>query len=104
MRWRGTSPPLPPRKNRSASRPGGVGGGGQAPGLSGGQGGEGAVPAVTPAQEQVRQPARVMLELRLHLHHHPVLVELGEAGGDLSLAEGVVERVVDDLWRDPEAG
>ena len=34
------------------------------------------------------------LEVLSHLHHHVVLVELGEDGGDLALAEGVVERVV----------
>ncbi len=32
-----------------------------------------------------------------------VLVELGEDGRDLALAEGVVERVVDDLGGDAQA-
>src|SRR6185312_2797065 len=38
-------------------------------------------------------------ELRRHFHHHAVLVELGEDGGDLALAERVVQRVVDGLYR-----
>ena len=39
----------------------------------------------------------ILLELRLHFEHHVVLVQLREDGGDLALAEGVVERVVDRL-------
>ncbi|MNI37237.1 hypothetical protein D3C73_913210 [compost metagenome] len=38
-------------------------------------------------------------ELRRHFQHHPVLVELGEDGRDLALAERIVERVVDGLHR-----
>src|SRR5438445_8921646 len=49
------------------------------------------------------QRSRVLLILRLHLQDHPVLVELGEDGRDLPLAESVVERVVDGLREDPEA-
>ena len=44
------------------------------------------------------------LEVLPDLHDHVVLVELGEDGGDLALAEGVVERVVDVGHGDAEAG
>ena len=50
------------------------------------------------------QRVGVLLELGLHLEHHPVLVQLGEHGRHLALAEGVVERVVDDLAGDAEPG
>src|SRR5260370_19826502 len=50
----------------------------------------------------VLQPDRRPLELRRGLEHHMVLVELGEQSRDLSLAEGVVERVVDHLRGNPE--
>ena len=36
----------------------------------------------------------------IDLQHHVVLVQLREDGGDLALAEGVVERVVDGLRRE----
>ena len=38
-----------------------------------------------------------------NLHDHVVLVELREDGGDLALAEGIVERVVDVGHGDAEA-
>ncbi len=41
-------------------------------------------------------------ELRRHFQHHAVLVELGEDGGDLALAESVVQGVVDGLHRHAE--
>ncbi len=43
---------------------------------------------------EIVQRRRIGLEVLPHLHHHVVLVELGKDGGDLALAEGVVERVV----------
>ena len=43
------------------------------------------------------QRIRGELILRLHLQHDAVLVELGEDGGDLALAKGVVKRVVNGL-------
>ena len=42
-------------------------------------------------------------EARLHLHHDVILVERRINGGNLALAEGVVERVVDRLRRDAQA-
>ena len=39
----------------------------------------------------------ILLELRLDLQDHVVLVQLREDGRDLALAEGVVERVVDGI-------
>jgi len=46
---------------------------------------------------------RIVLELGRDLEDHVVLVELGEDGRDLALAEGVVERVVDGLGQDGQA-
>ena len=43
-----------------------------------------------------------LLELRLHLQHDVVLVELREHRRDLPLPEGVVQRVVDHLRRDAQ--
>ena len=42
-------------------------------------------------------------EARLDLHHHVILVERAVHDRDLALAEGVVERVVDELRGDAEA-
>ncbi len=39
-----------------------------------------------------------------HLHHHVVLVLGAIDGRDLTLAEGVIERVVDGPRRDPQLG
>ena len=44
-----------------------------------------------------------MLELRVNFKNDAILVELREDGGDLPLAEGVVERVVNPLRQDVEA-
>src|ERR1700676_4427705 len=43
----------------------------------------------------VLQRRWILLELRVHFHHHVILVELGENRGDLPLSEGVVQRVID---------
>ena len=43
---------------------------------------------------EIVQRRGIGLEVLPHLHHHVVLVELRKDGGDLALAEGVVERVV----------
>ena len=43
----------------------------------------------------VFQRVGILLELRIDFQDHVVLVQLREDGGDLALAEGVVERVVD---------
>ncbi len=43
----------------------------------------------------VLQRVGILLEVGLHFHHHVILIELGEDGGDLALAEGVVEGIVD---------
>ena len=49
------------------------------------------------------QGLRRELVLRLDLQHDAVLVELGEDGRDLALAEGVVERVVNGLGEHVQA-
>ena len=49
------------------------------------------------------QRRRIALELRQDLHDDVVAVELREVLRDLALAEGVVERVVDQLRLDAEA-
>ena len=46
----------------------------------------------------------IALQVGIDLDHHPVLVALGVDGRDLPLREGVVERVVDRLGADAEAG
>src|SRR5262245_31127140 len=46
---------------------------------------------------QPRQRVGIVLVLRHGLQHHAILVRLGVNGGDLPLAEGVVERVIDRL-------
>ncbi len=53
---------------------------------------------------EIVQRGRVGLEVLTHFHHHVVLVELRENGGDLALAEGVVERVVDVGHGDAQPG
>ena len=45
----------------------------------------------------------ILLELRIDFHHHVILIELREDGGDLALAEGVVQRVVDIRGQHAEA-
>ncbi len=45
-----------------------------------------------------------LLKLGLDFEDHPVLVELGEDGGDLTLTECIVEDVVDRLGQDSQAG
>ena len=47
------------------------------------------------AHGQLVQQVVAGAELRRHFQHHAVLVQLGEDGGDLALAERVVQRVVD---------
>ena len=42
------------------------------------------------------------MKLRRDLKHHVVLIQLGEDGGYLTLAECIVERIVDHLRRDAE--
>jgi len=37
----------------------------------------------------------ILPEARLHLQHDVVLIQLRIHGGDLALAEGVIERIVD---------
>ena len=46
---------------------------------------------------------RVLPELRVHFHHHVILIQRRVHRRDLALAEGVVERIVDRLRRDPES-
>ena len=46
---------------------------------------------------------RILRELRIHLEHHVVLVQLREDGGHLALPKGVVQRVVDRLRQNPQS-
>ena len=68
-----------------------------------GERGQGDGAALCGAQVDVLQVVGMLLEVGAHFQHHAVLVELGEHGRDLPLAEGVVEGVVQHLGRDPEA-
>src|SRR6266436_6241054 len=52
----------------------------------------------------VFESVRILLELGIDFHDDVILVELGEDGGDLALAEGVVEGVVDIGGENAEAG
>jgi hypothetical protein len=56
------------------------------------------------AHIEVPQCVGVELELRIELEHDVILVELREDCRNLTLAKGVVQCIVDRLWRDPEAG
>ncbi len=49
------------------------------------------------------QKVGILPVLRRHFHHHVILVQRRVHGGDLALAEGVVQGVVDQLRRDAEA-
>ena len=60
--------------------------------------------ATAAAHEDRLQRLRVLLELRLHLEDHAVLVELRVHRRHLALAVGVVERVVDRRRGDAEPG
>ena len=46
----------------------------------------------------------ILVERGIDFHDDAILIELGENGGDLALAKGVVERVVDISGEDAEAG
>src|SRR5260370_41042354 len=46
---------------------------------------------------------RTLLKLGLDVEDDPVLVELGEDGGDLTLTECIVEHVVDRLGQDSQS-
>jgi hypothetical protein len=59
--------------------------------------------AVGTREIDVVEPRRRLSDLRDHLEHDAVLVQLREHGRDLALSEGVVERVVDHLRGDAEA-
>ena len=71
--------------------------------LDPGDGAERHLSAIGGRNEHARQRGRVALELLHGLQHDPVLIGLSVDGGDLSLAEGIVEGVVDGLHRDAEA-
>ena len=53
------------------------------------------LPAVCAAKIDRLQCTRTLLKLGLDSQDDPVLVQLGEDGGDLPLAEGVIEGIVD---------
>ena len=46
----------------------------------------------------------VQQKLRGRLQYDVVLVERGVNGGDLRLPKTKVQRIINDLWSDPEAG
>src|SRR5205807_6664785 len=54
------------------------------------------------SSDLLAQVGRTQLEFRLDLQHHAILIQLREHYGDLALAEGVIQRIVDHLWRDTE--
>ena len=82
-------------------RRGGVGVGGADGGV--GDGGRRAGRGGRAGDVELRQRSRVVLVARLRLQHHAVLVGLAVDGGNLPLAEGVVERVGHALHGDAEA-
>ena len=49
------------------------------------------------------QSVGILPILRLHLHHHMILIERGVHGRHLALAKGIVERIVDGLGAQPES-
>src|SRR5258706_11672820 len=51
---------------------------------------------------EVFQSTLVDLESRIALKDNLELIELGKDGCDLPLTEGVVKRIVDGLWRNPQ--
>ena len=51
---------------------------------------------------EIGQPHRALAVPRRGLHHDVILVERAVHGGDLPLAEGIVERAVDERGRDAE--
>ena len=51
------------------------------------------------AQKDLVERRRIALQRRQNLHDHVVAGELREILRDLALPESVVERVVDQLWR-----
>ncbi|KMQ82449.1 dna repair protein, partial [Lasius niger] len=51
---------------------------------------------------KLAQERRTGAKLRVDLQHYSVLVELSEDSGNLPLAEGVIERVVNGLHRHPQ--
>ena len=68
-----------------------------------GDGAQGNLLAAGRAHIDVAQGLRVLPVPRGGLHHHVILVQRLVHGRDLALAEGVVQRVVDQLRRDAEA-
>src|SRR5215813_7555090 len=52
----------------------------------------------------VFQRIGVLLELRIHFHDDVILIELRVNRGDLALAEGVVESIVNVSWENAEPG
>ena len=68
-----------------------------------GEGGERDLGAVGALDVDIVERGGIALELGRDLEDDVVLVQLGEDGGDLALAEGIVEGVVDVLRGDAEA-
>ncbi len=72
--------------------------------LEAGERGEGDGLAALRLDVDVAEGVGALPELGRHLHHHPVLVELGVDGRHLALPEGAVERLVDEPRAHPEPG
>ena len=68
-----------------------------------GEGAERHLCAVVGGHVQHLQARRVFEEARRDAEHDPVLVAITVHGGDLTLAEGIVERIVELLRRDVQA-
>src|ERR1700674_5970923 len=72
-------------------------------GLKTREGAEGNLQAVGGFYVDVLQGIGILLELGIDFHDDVILVELGENGGDLSLAESVVKSVVNIGGKNVEA-
>ncbi len=68
--------------------------------LRGGEGAERYLHIAGAGDIELGERGRVLLILRHRFQNHAILVGLGIDGGNLPLAKGVVERVVDLLERD----
>ena len=55
------------------------------------------------AHIDILERIRALLEFGIDLHHYVILIDASVNGGDLPLAKGVVERVIDGAGRDAQA-
>ena len=71
--------------------------------LHAGEGAEGNLLAGRRVHVDIFQRVGILLKLRIDFHDHVILIQLGEDGGDLALAESVVKSVVDVCGEDAQA-